>query len=281
MTTSRTTYSGASTAPTSISAASSMHKHLEFELQQLHERHTTETGALLNALSDSQRSSRMLREENTQLRDRVQYLEEELADAQDVLYQLQFPPTGAATLPRTNFYRRGGRPGPESLRRPLPHSRLQTLLHPPPNDEDERNQDMDMLHDAGHHAPMPLHMPSKHSLHEPDNYSNTRRYSNSSSIFPAPPSNMSMLLNEDGGTLSMSPPSPTLHFGKMSTRQGHHRTTSSGGNISPTTANFSMMTGSPRSLDLRSEHERLLGDMPSLDLRAEDYESHAYYEHDH
>ena len=37
-----------------------------------------------------------------------------------------------------------------------------------------------------------------------------------------------------------------------------------------------MMTGSPGSLCLRPEHERLLGDMPTLDLCAEDYERDAY-----
>ena len=36
--------------------------------------------------------------------------------------------------------------------------------------------------------------------------------------------------------------------------------------ISPTTAEFSMVTGSPGSLFLRPEHELLLGDMESLDL---------------
>jgi hypothetical protein len=40
-----------------------------------------------------------------------------------------------------------------------------------------------------------------------------------------------------------------------------------GTNISPTTAEFSMVTtGSPRSLFLRPEHEVLLGDLESLDL---------------
>jgi len=42
----------------------------------------------------------------------------------------------------------------------------------------------------------------------------------------------------------------------------------SGVSISPTTANFSMATGSPGSLFLRPEHEMLLEDMESLDLGA-------------
>lgn len=95
-----------------------------------------------------------------------------------------------------------------------------------------------------------------------------------------------MLLHEEGGapetaagystTTSGSPPSPTLVLGKplQNASQGSHAahySLSSVGNISPTTANFSMMTGSPGSLHLRPEHERLLGDMPTLDLCAEDY----------
>ena len=52
---------------------------------------------------------------------------------------------------------------------------------------------------------------------------------------------------------------------------------SSAGNVSPTTANFSMneMAGSPRSLYLRPEHELHLGDMASLDLQFEDDEDDA------
>ena len=52
------------------------------------------------------------------------------------------------------------------------------------------------------------------------------------------------------------------------------------GNISPTTANFSIVTGSPGSLYLRPEHEVLLGDMPSLDLHGtEDDYAHVDFRH--
>ncbi|KAI0691815.1 hypothetical protein BC835DRAFT_100010 [Cytidiella melzeri] len=277
MTTPRTTYSAASTAPTSVSTASSMQKHLESEIQQLQSKHSTETGALLNALADSQRTTRILREENAQLRDRVQYLSDELEEAQETLKKLQFsPPFATSTLPRSTSYRLNGRQPPESLRRPIPHSRLQTLIHVNDNDDEIDNNHME---DARHES-TPMNMPMSSTL-SPHHHEAQRRYSSSSSIFASLPSNMPMLLQEDDDVaLSMSPPSPAMHTGRLPSKQvpyvGHRRTTSSTGNISPTTANFSMMTGSPRSLDLRSEHERLLGDMPSLDLHGGDYDSRAF-----
>ncbi|KAI0085513.1 hypothetical protein BDY19DRAFT_996649 [Irpex rosettiformis] len=279
----RTTYSVASTAPTSISVASSVQKHLETEIQRLEEKHSTETGALLNALADSQRTTRILREENTQLRDRVQSLQDEVAEVQEALHKFQFhtPPFATSTLPRTNPYRIAGRQPAEPARRPIPHSRLQSLLQPNPNDNNDNDQDKKLDIDLRRN-PMPTTMPtmpmptsstlspySSHA-HEPQQ----RRYSSSSSVFASLPSNMPMLLQEDGGSFAASPPSPV----RQSLYSGHYRNASSGGNISPTTANFSMVTGSPRSLDLRSEHERLLGDMPSLDLHVEDYESHVFHD---
>lgn len=290
MTTPRTTYSAASTAATSISAASSVHKHLQSELNNLQDKHTTETGALLNALADSQRTTRMLREENTQLRDRIQYLEDELTDAQDVIRKIQYsPPNATSTLPRSNIYRSAGRHNAESIRRPIPHSRLQTLLHP--NLDNETDKNIEASQNASHES-MPMPSNSNHETSSQAS-SRRRRWSNTSSIFPAPPNNMTMLIHEDGAssehtvafsTRSASPSS--LHTSRLPAAQthgsyaGHYRTSSFGGNISPTTANFSMITGSPGSLNLRPEHERLLGDMPTLDLCAEDYESeHAYFDH--
>lgn len=287
----RTAFSAASTAPTSLSAASTTQKHLQTELQLLQDRHALETGALLNALADSQRTTRLLRDENSQLRDQIQLLEDRLADTLDELRRSQLAPP--PKLSRTNFYRSAGGTG-DLPRRPLAHSRLQTVLHPEPELEpdqyhaleDNTNSPYDL---TPTYEPMP--MSSKPSHVKIDSYSDThkRRHSTSSSIFPIVPSNMSMLLHDDGApdtmvgrstrSVSPSPIIPGIPLpGKPS--QGpydtHHRTSSSTGNISPTTANFSMMTGSPGSLCLRPEHERLLGDMPTLDLCAEDYERDAY-----
>ena len=61
-----------STGATSFSAnANKDHERDREELRELREKHSTETGALLSALSDSQRTCRMLREENTELRERL------------------------------------------------------------------------------------------------------------------------------------------------------------------------------------------------------------------
>ena len=52
--------------------------------------------------------------------------------------------------------------------------------------------------------------------------------------------------------------------------RSHHNHTNSVASISPTTVNFSTVTGSPRSLFLRLEHEVHLGDMENLDLGVSD-----------
>ena len=102
-----------------------------------------------------------------------------------------------------------------------------------------------------------------------------RTHSTSSSVFGAPPSNMSMLMHSSSNTddegfldadetrrdLRPHPPPPSAG--------GHEGDASAGNvsNVSPTTAGFSMsQPGSPGSLRLRSDHEDHLGDMESLHL---------------
>ncbi len=129
-----------------------------------------------------------------------------------------------------------------------------------------------------------------------------RRLSDTSSIFPIPPANMTMLMDDEGAscaedTHQIDGEYSQIHFGKPIAaprphsyarslsrsppngfhnhdfaRPGHHanKSIASAASISPTTANFSMTTGSPGSLFLRPEHEILLGDMESLDLGAND-----------
>lgn len=282
----RTTFSGASTAPTSISS-SSVHRHLQDELSSLQEKHSLETGALLSALADSQRTTRMLREENAQLRDRLQFSEEQLAAIRGELHRAQFAlsfnPPSTSTLGRSSLHRLAGQAVTEPTRRDYSSSRLQTLLHS--SADDLRMEKTESRPDIPQQDPIPPRPPLDSASHSS---SQRRRYSASSSIFPAPPSNMTMLLHDDGvapdtaagystAASSSPPPSPTLVLGKPlpgTTHQSSHAahySLSSAGNISPTTANFSMMTGSPGSLRLQPEHERLLGDMPTLDLCADDY----------
>lgn len=66
---------------------------------------------------------------------------------------------------------------------------------------------------------------------------------------------------------SSSSSTPPVTF-KTFAGAGHqaNKSSASAMSISPTTAEFSMVTGSPGSLFLRPEHELLLGDMESLDL---------------
>ncbi|KAF9007239.1 hypothetical protein BDQ17DRAFT_1351679, partial [Cyathus striatus] len=93
-----------------------------------------------------------------------------------------------------------------------------------------------------------------------------RRGSTTSSVFHMPPSNMTMLMNEDpspvleGRSANASEVSASFHAPSKSVGS------SNGVSISPTTANFSMVTGSPGSLYLLPDHEAFLGEMESLDL---------------
>ncbi|KDQ23579.1 hypothetical protein PLEOSDRAFT_1108071 [Pleurotus ostreatus PC15] len=113
-----------------------------------------------------------------------------------------------------------------------------------------------------------------------------RRSSTTSSVFPNPPPGMAMLTLDPQSddpdfaalaSFSMTPSRPPSFassnprpIGSKNARaQSHHkRSQSSVGNVSPTTANFSM-TGSPGSLNLRPEDELHLKDMDimSLNLR--------------
>ncbi|OJT14558.1 hypothetical protein TRAPUB_8891 [Trametes pubescens] len=289
MSTPRTTFSSASTAPTSISASSSVQQHIQTELQLLQDRHALESGALLNALADSQRTTKLLREENAQLRERLQFLEDKLADAEDRMQQLQYaqPPPPPAISSRSAYGRRFASPALSENRTLPTHSRHGSFLRAQP---DTRND-------------LSSPEPSSHSPETPEDHTEAfprvhrKRTSVASSVFAAVPNNMSMIMQEEGttsdsiGGLSMhsSPPgSPTMVLGRVQPppidmkphahpRPGHalsKSVSSSAGNISPTTANFSMLTGSPGSLNLRPEHERHLGDMPSLDLTDgfEDYD---------
>jgi hypothetical protein len=117
-----------------------------------------------------------------------------------------------------------------------------------------------------------------------------KRVSTSSSIFPVLPSNMSMLLHDDGDadafanatfstnkmyTYGSTPPSLTTAFARPAptnpngkSRHASKPSVSSIGSNSSTNPDLSVMSmpGSPGSLNLRPEHERHLGDMMSMDF---------------
>ncbi|KAI0742245.1 hypothetical protein C8Q80DRAFT_1109154 [Daedaleopsis nitida] len=286
MSTPRTTFSSASTAPTSVSASS-----VQQEIQQLQDKHALETSALLGALADSQRTSKVLRDENAQLRDRIQMLEDKLVDAQERIQQILYsqpPPLAAKSV----YSQRYGSPV-LSDRRSLSHSRNNSFLRP----RGDAPTYADLMTMS---SPDPQSSSPETPVDNADGFvpSNRKRMSGTSSVFPSLPSNMSMIMHEDSvspdafAALSLGSSSPAgsptmvytrLHGGAMpsaipkapSSRAFSHRanrSVSSAGNISPTTANFSIMTSSPGSLNIRPEHERHLGDMPPLDLDADGFE---------
>lgn len=277
---SRDTPRSASTAPTSVSNASWRERERE-ETKDLKEKHATETGALLGALSDSQRTTRMLREENADLRERLAMLEGELEKMGGDYERLAAVETENGMLRRlVNELR--GEVGEMKMQlrirgtEPKRSSALRyTTSHFAPSSEDQSSSS----HEESRLAP------SAPSTSNPSSFVPTdqqrRRFSGTSSIFPMPPTNMSLLMHEDSinhgsdrSGYSESPSSPTIAI-PLSMRRGHapNRSVASATSISPTTANFSMNTGSPGSLFLRPEHELHLGDMDSLDLGRRDVAS--------
>ncbi|KAH7882588.1 hypothetical protein F5I97DRAFT_1906441 [Phlebopus sp. FC_14] len=328
----RTTFSGGSTAPTSISASSSAQQTTAATMQLMKEKHDLETEALLSALSDSQRTTKTLREENSQLRDRIRELEDEVEMMRDQIHRLASgigpPRTGASTSLSVSTRDR-------TIVSPTPSLAATSRRHQPHAHTIQRSHShVPMVRQNASHGnltttsllkePITLHKRAESSTtssssFDPPPRTRQRRASTTSSVFPNLPHNMSMLMLEDtmhddrAGTLSIasvSPPSPSRVLpstnGKqpqqqpwttnddMTTPPHHHHhphshplhhhyhrhdptthpssmsSSSSLGNISPTTASFSMteIPGSPTSLQLRPEHELHLGDMASISLYA-------------
>ncbi|KAL0563445.1 hypothetical protein V5O48_018622 [Marasmius crinis-equi] len=281
----------ASTAPTSVSGISSGRE----EIAALKEKHAVETEALLSALADSQRTTRVLREENTELRERLQEAErvedlcEELrsklrrveeeneklrrfiadlvvdsaSDARSNEKELETQPqrrTRAflATANKGSLGRHNG----AIIASPLRHTTPPSPSPPPTATKDSFGpEDTDVFLDDEVDRRFNVASTSTPAGHR-------RRFSTaSSSIFPAPPANMTML-NEENGYLSLSESDASASHAKSRKGQGEHTRETSIMSIS----NFSMTTGSPGSLRLRPEHERHLGDMDqdmdSLNLEA-------------
>lgn len=361
----RTTLSGGSTAPTSVSASSSVQHATTIQL--LKEKHDLETEALLGALSDSQRTTKTLREENAHLRERIQELEDELDALRDQLRHLANPVPAVtvrplpqiARAPRGVHDRRMSASSPATVQGMLappggavpslslpstsssssssssssgrpPLQRSRSLLPASPLGGGSARSaamgvDVDGDVDAdvavtvatgGRREKSPswnpafldtllLPRPLPLSKPQPQSWSRSRsrphierRASTTSSIFPSVPSNMSLLMLEEGvpyretGTVSstsISPPSPSRCLPTWT--KGEFTGEESGGEdgiggycghqsspfmsatvdaMSPAAAEFSVVDipGSPSSLHLRPEHELHLGDMASLSLYA-------------
>lgn len=289
----RTTFSG-STAPTSISATSSSQ---QAAIQLMKEKHDLETEALLSALSDSQRTTKTLREENLQLRDRIRELEDELDEMRTQIHRFAsgvLPPRA----PPSGMFSRSPHNRPVLLPSPLANPRRPTiqrsLSHTNTNGlamsaADRSPQSSRAASPSRGESPAPAAVAAPRPRR--------RRASTTSSVFPNLPQNMSLLMLEeamhDRPGRSSTPPSPSsltrgipqrsslcdtsrnscsVVPGHTAHTHAHHSSSfSSGtGNISPTIASFSMteIPGSPSSLQLRPEHELHLGDMASLSLYA-------------
>lgn len=287
----RTTRSAESTAPTSISLSRPQsrtpspphNKNYQAALQAMQDKHTTETGTLLAALADAQQNSQSLRAENAKLVARIEYLEAELDDAREQLRVREYASSSAATatpdhvhpFTRAVFSRMERQASTDAAvaittnskrRPPLPLSipiSGHHHHHHPQQGSNNRVSDLKRLEDAddenstfqvgagiggvgagagsGSGRLMAASGPS-------------RQPSWTESVFAVPPSNMSMLLQEQPA--------------------GSRR---SGGSI-PSMTTVSAPTdapGSPRSLFLRPEHELHLGDLGSLDMRFTEDEDEA------
>jgi hypothetical protein len=225
----------------------------------MQEKHTTETGTLLAALADAQQNSQSLRAENSKLVARIEYLEAELDDAREQLRIREYASSSAATAtpdhvnPFTRaVFSRMERQSVDAVaittnskrRPPLPLS-IPISGHHHPQGSNNRVVDLKRFEDAddenstfqvGAAAASGCLMAASGPSRQP---------SWTESVFEVPPSNMSMLLQEQPA--------------------GSRR---SAGSISMTTVSAPTdAPGSPRSLFLRPEHELHLGDLGSLDMR--------------
>ncbi|EPQ55531.1 hypothetical protein GLOTRDRAFT_138432 [Gloeophyllum trabeum ATCC 11539] len=254
-----------STAPTSLSAASSVHQQHQTEVETLKEKHAMETEALLSALADSQRTTKVLREENAELRDRVSNLESRLDELLEQFRRQQSAPPPPITSSQHFQMSRNVFSRPVSTEAVFHRGSASTSgLSPRIRDRSPR--------EATRPTPEDRRVPPA-----PWSGTHRRRSSTTSSVFQLPPSNMSMLLHEEGEaanasrttSLHSAPPSPTLVARILNTGNAQSSTKAvphAAGNTSPTSTSFSIMPGSPGSLSLRTEHELHLDDLASFRL---------------
>jgi len=259
----RTTRSAESTAPTSISMScpqsrtpSPQHKNYQVALQAMQEKHATETGTLLAALADAQYNAQSLRAENARLVKHIEGLEVDLVDARAQLRAHQYASVGTLASPQLSS---------SHLQPPLARAvfgRMERQASPDPAAKTTRRRPTVPIpilpghgHGHGHVHAQGSRVVDLKRLEDADDENATyqggrvaasRRASCTESVFAAPPSNMSMLLQE--------------------LPAGSRRSV---GSVSMTTAASAPTDapGSPLSLFLRPEHEMHLGDLGSLDMR--------------
>ncbi|KAL5525436.1 hypothetical protein ACEPAF_9306 [Sanghuangporus sanghuang] len=288
----RTVFSSSTATSLSCSSPHQQYQvaHLESEISSLKDKHSAEMAAILSALADSQRASKLLRDENSQLQGRIRDLEEQLADLAEQLEEARRqPPPPPLPSSLTRSLLRQHRSSPQGSPRGSP-SRNRAFVRSPvdslASDYDTTDAHTTMRENGGLLTP---NFMSSSFLQSRENRPRTRA-STTSSVFPVLPSNMSMLLHDDGSDSYSNPSgglallqsnaysssagspaaSPTLNVNRLTTSSSipnekiRHATTLSLSSIEMSM--LSSLPGSPKSLKLKPEHEKHLCDLKSLDF---------------
>ena len=278
------------------------------DLKDLKEKHAIETGTLLHALSDSQRSVRVLREENDELRGRIGRLEGVERENEELRREVVELGREVGGL-KMRVGGRGGFGGGESSARRFGGawttrpSALGTTIPFGRQDMDDTYADVDDMdeaslddgdrhrwrsrdrpaqrrygpdHDDGLDAlPPPTSSSTPVAISKKQVHARRKRLTSVSSTFPVIPGNMTMLLHDervhehDDSGVGDDTPNNRLPSGAIPVPLSIPAPVPKA-NISPTTTNFSMLSGanpgSPRSMVLKPEHEMHLGDLENLDL---------------
>ncbi|KAK0458540.1 uncharacterized protein EV420DRAFT_1748040 [Desarmillaria tabescens] len=258
----RDTPRSVSTAPTSIS---------DVESERMRERHEMETGALLNALSDSQRIVKVLREENTELRERLADRDAErdelIAERQELEEQVRERFDLAERVGELEEENAALRSFVDGLRREVAAWEMKAACSDINFDADG---DVSSISRAGGGRLGPddsvrfdpeVGAPSNPDVGEDEDLTARirKRVSTASSLFPVLPSNMSMLMAEEGADVGSSP--------LLSHNSYQHSRKASQGDQSMIT--MSSGPGSPRSLFLKPEDEDHLIDMDNISFGAD------------
>ncbi|KAK0502655.1 hypothetical protein EDD18DRAFT_600953 [Armillaria luteobubalina] len=249
----RDTPRSVSTAPTSIS---------DVESERMRERHEMETGALLNALSDSQRLVKVLREENTELRERLADRDAErdelIAERRELEEQARERFDLAERVGELEEENAALRSFVDGLRREVAAWEMKAAC------SDINDCDVSSISRAGIGRFDPDDCVPE--VGEPDVEEDEdltarirKRVSTASSLFPILPSNMSILMAEDGADVASS---PLLNHSSY-----RHSRKASQGDQSMVT--MSSVPGSPRSLFLKPEDEDHLVDMDNISFGAD------------
>lgn len=253
----RDTPRSVSTAPTSIS---------DVESERMREKHEMETSALLGALSDSQRLVKVLREENAELRERLADRDAErnelIAERREFEERLSERLDLADRVGELEEENAALRSFVDGLRREVAAWERKAAFTKVSFDADG---DVSSISRAGNsrldpddcvHFDPDIGVRLDPDVEEEEDLTARirKRVSTASSLFPILPSNMSMLMAEDGADVGSS--------SLLNHQSYQHSRKDSQGDQSMIT--LSSGPGSPRSLFLKPEDEDHLVDMDNI-----------------